>query len=261
MQVHDRRRERSCGEEPCERLAIVRWAARMGAVTADAVAERAGISAASASARMRAATQQGLLSASRPLSRRPALYAITRAGVRACGEHGLEPCEVSAANAEHLIACATIAARLERRLPSAYIAGERELRREERERRSSVASAKLLRAGEHVLHRPDLVIWDERDGTLPIAVEVELTVKARRRLTAICTAWARCRQVAGVIYLVSGRSEGAVKRAVQSAGAEQRIAILPLEALAGWQADTQVCAAKPVRAELRSPRDPIPTDA
>ncbi len=210
---------------------IVAWASRLGAVTADALADREGISGASATARLSAAARSGLLRRSRPLAGRPALFAATSAGMKACGEQGLEPCRVSAANAEHLIACACVAARLERKLPCARIAGERELRRQERELGGALASATLMGAGRRVAHRPDLVIWGRGETEPPIAVEVELSVKSARRLEKICTAWARCRQVAGVIYVVSPVSEQAVLRAVCACSAERSIAILALDEL------------------------------
>lgn len=84
-----------------ERVALIRWAARMGAVTAEALADRQGISVASARARLLAAERARLLSRRRPLVGQPALYTVTPAGLRACGLRGLEPCRVSASNALH----------------------------------------------------------------------------------------------------------------------------------------------------------------
>ena len=79
-------------------------------------------------------------------------------------------------------------------------------------------------AGSTGLHRPDLVLLrrPRRRLALPVAVEVELTVKAPQRLRAICRAWARCSQVAGVVYLVSravaagGRERASRRRAPRS---------------------------------------------
>src|SRR5207237_5477139 len=119
---------------------------------------------------------------------------------------GLQPCRVSPANALHLIACAAVAAGLERCYPDHSVMGERELRRQERARGAPLASARVGSgpAGEQPLHRPDLVLWPAAaGGGLPVAVEVELAVKAPRRLAAICRGWARCREVAGVLYLAT----------------------------------------------------------
>ncbi len=217
-----------------EREEIVRWTARMGAVTAEALAHRDHTSVASARARLLAAGRAGLLSRRRPLAGEPALYTVTRAGLNACGERGLDPCRVSASNALHCIVCAEVAAALEHCYPDHDLLGERELRRDERELGRPLASAHLGLgpAGAPLLHRPDLVLLPSRPcEQLPIAVEVELTVKAPRRLAGICLAWARCRSVAGVLYLVPGEVERALERAIETARAGERIAVVQLEAL------------------------------
>jgi hypothetical protein len=217
-----------------ERVALIRWAARMGAITADALADRQGISVASARARLVAAERARLLSRRRPLVGQPALYTVTPAGLRACGLRGLEPCRVSASNALHSVVCAGVAAALERCYPDHRVLGERELRRAERECGVPLASARLGTdsAGGPLLHRPDLVLWPTGcDDGLPVAVEVELTVKAPRRLAHICRAWARCRCVAGVLYLAAPGAEQALERAIVTAHASERIAVVPLGAL------------------------------
>jgi hypothetical protein len=66
---------------------------------------------------------------------------------------------------------------------------------------------------------------------LPVAVEVELTVKAPRRLAEICRAWARCRCVAGVLYLAPPEVRRALERAIDQAQAGERIAVLGLDAV------------------------------
>ncbi len=81
-------------------------------------------------------------------------------------------------------------------------------------------------------HRPDLVLWPlSPDGGLPVAVEVELTIKAPERLAAICRAWARTRCVAGVLYLAPPEVERAVIRAIDRAQAHERVLVVPLDAL------------------------------
>jgi len=216
------------------RLALVRWAAGMGAITAEALAERDGGTVASARARLLAAERDELLSRRRPLADQPSLYTVTRKGLRAAGVRGIEPAHVSAAGAAHAIACASVAAALERCYPSHLVLGERELRREERERGAAVASARLGPGVGAValLHRPDLVLWPRGLAEqLPIAVEVELTVKAPRRLLAICRAWARCRCVEGVLYLAPPEVRRALERAIAQANAHQQVLVVPLDAL------------------------------
>jgi hypothetical protein len=217
-----------------ERMDVLQWTARVGAVTAEALAGRKRTTVATAQSRLRAAEQRGLLSRQAPLAGKPALYTITPAGLRASGARGLEPARVSPANASHLIVCAWVAAALERCYPDHSVLGERELRRDERECGKPLASAVLGRGrdGQPLVHRPDLVLWPAGvEAGLPVAVEVELTVKSRRRLAGICLAWARCRWVAGVLYLVTPGVERAVARALAQADAGERIVVVPLAAL------------------------------
>lgn len=216
-----------------ERMAIVRWAAQMGAITAEALAVREQVSIASARGRLLAATREGLLLRQRPLAAQPALFSATRAGMRSAGVRGLQPARVSAANAHHTIVCAAVAAALERTYPGHELMGERELRREEHQRDAPVASAALGRApdGNRLLHRPDLVIWPRAGCRLPVAVEVELTIKAPRRLLSICRAWARCGCVAGVLYVAPMEVQRALARAIEGAQAGDRISLIAPNAL------------------------------
>jgi hypothetical protein len=218
-----------------ERLATLEWAARMGAVTAEALAEHTGTTIGAARARLLAGVRKGLLVYRRPLTGQPALYTITAAGARTCGVQGLDPCRVTASNARHLIECARVAATLERCYPDHRVGGERELRRDEHERGGELASARIAgsASGAPLLHRPDLVLWPlDTESGLPVAVEVELTVKAPRRLADICRAWARCRCVAGVLYLAAPEVEPALARAIDRAHAGDRVVVVPLAALA-----------------------------
>jgi hypothetical protein len=221
---------------PAERVAILRWIAGIGAVTAGALAQREGLTVSSARGRLAAAARDGLLARQHPLAAQPTLYTITRAGLRASGTVGVQPCRVSNANAQHLIACAGVAAGLERCYPDHRVLGERDLRRRERERGAPLASARMGSGpgGEQLLHRPDLVLWpQEGDAGLPVAVEVELAVKAPRRLAAICRAWARCREIAGVLYLAAPEAERALVRAIEQTDAGARVLVVPLAALGG----------------------------
>jgi hypothetical protein len=223
-----------------ERKAIMQWTARMGAITDEALADRLDVSVNSARGRLQVLQKAGWLSRKRPLAQQPSLYTASRAGLRIAALLGLDPCRVSASNANHLIVCAWVAAALERCYPDHAVLGERELRRDERERGAPLASARLGIApdGGPLLHRPDLVLWpegheseDRLEGGLPVAVEVELTVKAPRRLAEICRAWARCRCVAGVLYLAPPEVRRALDRAIDQAQAGERIAVLGLDAV------------------------------
>jgi hypothetical protein len=230
-------KSKSTPEPTLERRAIMQWAARMGAITDEALADRLDVTANSARGRLQVLQKAGWLSRKRPLADQPALYTATRAGLRVAGLQGLDPCRVSASNAHHLIVCAWVAAALERCYPDHLVLGERELRRDERERAIPLASARLGIApdGGPLLHRPDLVLSPEgpegQEGGLPVAVEVELTVKAPRRLIEICRAWARCRCVAGVLYLAPPEVRRALDRAIDQAQAGERIVVVGLDAV------------------------------
>jgi len=235
-----------------EQIAILRWAVRLGAVTAEAVAQHEGRTVASARARLLAAERAGLLSRRRVLAASPALYTVTRSGVRASGLRGFEPCRLGVSNAPHAIACAEVAAALEHAYPDHLVMGERELRRDEREAGTQLASARLGDGldGAPLLHRPDLVLWPENpEQSLPVAVEVELTVKAPRRLLEICRAWARCRCVAGTLYLAAPDVRRPLERAIAGAQAGERIVAVALDALLDPNAAQPTPAASTVTAD------------
>jgi hypothetical protein len=217
-----------------EQIELVRWAGSLGAISAPALAHRGGVSMASARARLIAAERRRWLECNRPLAGWPALYTATLAGLRVAGPPNVTPARVSPASAMHFLACAAVAAALERCCPNHVVLGERELRGGERERGWLRASADLSVSarGEPARHRCDLVLApDSSADGLPVAVEVELTVKAPMRLTAICLAWARCRHFAGAIYVAPADVARAVRRAVERANAQERIAVIELDAL------------------------------
>lgn len=240
-----------------ERLALIQWTARMGAVTVEALAISQSMTPAAARGRLQAAVRAGLLTRRRVLAERPALYVLSRAGMSRCGLRGLDPCRVSAVNAGHLITCAVVAAALERGYPDHRVMGERELRRDERELGVPVASARMGVGshGERLLHRPDLVLWPAASvAGLPVAVEVELTIKAPRRLADICRAWARCRAVAGVLYVAPPEVERALERAITRAQAHEQIVVVGMDALPCRPREA------PDEELERSPEDTVPSN-
>ncbi|HMG98196.1 MAG TPA: hypothetical protein VK546_04690 [Gaiellales bacterium] len=217
-----------------ELLALVRWTGNLGVVTAEAVAWRTGCSEASARARLQHGERAGVLARCRPLRGRASLFTATRHGLRVTGDSALEPGRVSAGTARHAFACASAAVALERLYPERTITGVPDLRRRERLAGRPLATAQIPRLGNGpvLLHRPDLVLWaaaEHDDG--PIAVEVELSVKAPLRLAKICRAWARCREVSGVLYVAAPRVRAPLERAIAEAGGVGRIVVLDLDKL------------------------------
>jgi hypothetical protein len=194
------------------------------------VAHLDGGTVASANARLARLSRERLLTRRRPLVGEPSLYSITRAGLRRAELPTVEPCRVSAANAAHTIACARVAAALQRCYPDHTAIGERELRRRELCSGRMLASIEVTSGADRRLHRPDLVLLAPVDASPPVAVEIELTVKAPRRLAQICRAWQRARHVAGVVYIAPVDVRRALDRAIASVGGE-RIVVLALESL------------------------------
>lgn len=210
------------------RADVLGWAARLGAVSAAALAVRERQQQLdSARARLAAAEQAGSMRAWRLLSGEPPLYTLTRAGLRAAGRADLALSRVSPAGAAHAAACCSAAVALESAFPGHRAVGEPEIR---------CAFADLcppVRARGGVggvrFHRPDLLLVPAAfPDARATAVEVELTVKAPARLEAICRAWARQREVGGVIYIAPDHVRSALARAIERAGARERIAIVPL---------------------------------
>lgn len=225
---------RSPGTPTSEQIELVRWAGSLGAISAPALAYHTGVSVASARARLNALERRCWLERSRPLAGWPALYTATRAGLRVVGWSNVTPAHVSPASAMHFLACAAVAASLEHCHPDHIVLGERELRPSEHEwgRLRASADLRIGARGEPARHRCDLVLAPRSSADeLPVAVEVELTVKAPVRLASICLAWARCRHFAGALYIAPADVARAVRRAVRQTNAGSRVAVVELDAL------------------------------
>jgi hypothetical protein len=219
--------------ETDDRRDLLRWVGSLGAVSAEALAVRDEVTLVSARATLAARRRRGELARTRPLAAQPALYTLTARGARRAGIRG-GACRVSAANAHHLLACAAAAAALQRCYPGRQVLGERELRQLERLYGRALASAELGAGlgAERPPHRPDLVLLaPSPQAELPVAVEVELALKAPRRLEAICRAWARCRHVAGVLYIASDDARRGVERAIAHTDAGDRVVVVSLDSL------------------------------
>lgn len=211
---------------------LVDWLARLGACEMRHVQERYGISRSVAYELVARLIEAGLLERLRLLWGEPALLRATRAGIAYCGL-ALSPARLSAHSWRHWSACADAALWIERNWgPEAYIS-ERELVQAEEERQRPLASAQPLSSYDDYgrgLHRPDLVI--RSDGG-QIAVEVELTAKAPKRLEKIIRGWRRCRLVERTIYICpAGPAYRAVERAIMLARAGERVELLDLAEIA-----------------------------
>ncbi len=198
---------------------LVRFVGLHGAVSIDQVRDAFGVGRTAAYRRVAACIEQGLLERVALLRSEPSVLRATRQGLRFGGLE-LGVCVVSAGSLNHLLRCTSAALALEHRHGIDRVLAERELRWIEQTEGRAIYSAKL---GER-LHRPDLALLTEKR---PLAVEVELSPKAPRRLEAIIRAWRRASWVGGVLYLCEpGATRRGVERAIRKAHAEERIEVM-----------------------------------
>jgi hypothetical protein len=211
---------------------IVGWIGRLGAAGAEHVMARFAMGQSWAYARLSRLVTGGLLEQKALLFQRPGLYIATAQGLRWAGLERLGPCGISPGAFEHAQHVASAAVALQHGRPGWEILSEREIRVEENDRGEPIASAVVgeLPNGRPALHRPDLVLISPGGRTL--AIEIELSIKAPRRLAAICRGWARARHVSHIYYLATPSVEGAVSRAIKDVRAEDRITVLSLDAAA-----------------------------
>ncbi|MGH2986885.1 MAG: hypothetical protein ACRDLO_09385, partial [Solirubrobacterales bacterium] len=165
---------------PARDWEIVRWVGRIGAVTIDQLRNRFGLGRTVAYRRVAACVEGGLLERVALLRGQPALLRATRRGLRLTGL-ALSVAHVPPELVGHWIACGSVGLALEREFGADALRSEREMRRDERWQDRAIASAKLGENpdGSNRLHLPDLATIT---NGATIAVEVELTAKAPKRL-------------------------------------------------------------------------------
>jgi hypothetical protein len=233
-------------EQVLQRARLVAWTIALGAVTPEALAEREQLPLAVASERLDEAADLGLLTRWSVLIGHPALYTGTSAGRKLARKYAhpntyaypmnLRLARVSIKGARHAIACAGVRAALERRYADHRVIGVSELARDEREQGRRLASVEVRGAGSRRAHFPDMVIWppgtDQGPTPLPVAVEVELTDKAKEELTENCRAWAGSRNVEAVLYYAETRSiEEKLLEVIDACKAQEMIVVNPLSAI------------------------------
>jgi hypothetical protein len=207
---------------------IVDWVGRLGAAGTQHIQSRFNMGRSWAYHRLNQLVADGLLEQHQLLHRQPGLYVATAEGLRWRGLQRLGTHRVTPGGFEHARQVATVAVAIHHGLPGCTLLSDREIRDQETEDGQLVASARLgeLPGGRAALHRPDLALVS--NGGRVVAVEVELSVKAARRLHAICRGWARARHVHHVYYLAAPAAAKAVGRAVGQTRAQDRITVLPL---------------------------------
>jgi hypothetical protein len=212
---------------------IVRWLGRIGAASAEHVMARFGMGRSWAYDRLSRLVRDGLLEQKTLLYRQPGLYIATAEGLRWTLQERLGVYRVGPGSFIHAAEVASTAVALYRALPEWGQMSERELRVREAEEERLIASVRVgeLPGGRPALHRLDLALIG-RDNRV-LAIEVELSIKAPRRLQAIARAYARARYLHHVYYLASSPPARAVGRAITEVRAGDRITVLDLNDVAG----------------------------
>ena len=204
---------------------LVRFVGAHGAVAIKHVMAAMGVGRTAAYRRVAVCVEAGLLERLDLLRGMPSVLRATASGLRFAGL-GLRVAAVSPGSVDHWLRCASTAILLSAEFGADAILSERELRQLEEVEGRAVFSAKVgeLPSGGPRLHRPDLaVLTSER----PLAIEVELTPKAPRRLEALIRAWRRTERVGEVRYYCEpGPTRRAVEQAVARTRAAHRVSIL-----------------------------------
>jgi hypothetical protein len=207
---------------------ILSWVGHIGAAGAEHVMARFGMGRSWAYARLSRLVADGLLEQRTLLYRQPGLYVATAEGLRWCGLERLGVYRVGPGGFQHAQHVATVAVALHDGFPGLEMLSEREIRATESDRGELVASVRVgeVPGGRPALHRPDLAVISPEGRT--VAVEIELSVKATRRLAAICRGYARARHLQRVYYLAAPAAARAVGRSVAETRAEDRVTVLAL---------------------------------
>lgn len=204
---------------------LVRFVGAHGAVAIEHVRIALGLGRTAAYARVANCIEAGLLERSAVLEGEPSVLRATRAGLRYAGQP-FKVATLSPALVAHSLRCASMALLLAEEFWPCEVLSERELVAVEQIEERPVFSAKLgqLESGAPRLHRPDLAI---ATGDAPIAIEVELSAKAPRRLEGLMRAWRRASWVGEVRYYCEpGITRRAVERAIEKARAGERVRVL-----------------------------------
>lgn len=204
---------------------LVRFVGTHGVVAIEHLMAAAGLGRTAAYARVASCIEAGLLERLTVLRGEPSILRATRAGLRYAGLP-FKVASLSPATVEHSLRCVSMALVLIEEFWPCEVLSERQLIAIEQVEGRPVFSAKLgeLASGAPRLHRPDLAIVSG-DGT--IAVEVELSAKAPRRLEALVRAWRRASWVGEVHYYCEpGITRRAVERAVEKTRAAERVRVL-----------------------------------
>jgi hypothetical protein len=201
---------------------MVRFIGRHGIVEIGHVIEELGVGRTAAYRHIAACVERGLLERGETPRGEPSPLRATRAGLRYAGL-GLPVASFSPASVDHGLRCVSMAQHLALEFGAEGILAERELKLAEQVEGVPIASARLGQRldGGPRLHRPDLVALA---GERIVAIEVELTPKAPRRLEQLIRAWRRASWVAEVrYYCAPGKTRRGIERAIENTRSQERV--------------------------------------
>jgi hypothetical protein len=207
---------------------LVRLVGRHGVMTVEQAMKATGVGRTATYRRAAALIEAGLLERLDLLRSEPSLLHATRDGLR-YAKLAMPVAAISPGTVDHWLRCTTAALDLGERYGHDRVLTERDIVSTEILENRSIARARLGGGngyGVERFHRADLAVSSE-EGV--IAVEVELTPKAPRRLEELIRAWRRSigmREVVEVRYLCEpGQTRRLVERIVKKVQAEGRIQI------------------------------------
>lgn len=205
---------------------LVRLVGRHGVLTVEQAMRATGTGRTATYRRVAALIEAGLLERLDLLRSQPSLLHATRDGLRYAGLP-MPVAKVSPGAVDHWLRCATVALDLDEHYGRNRVLTEREIVAKELFEDRAVAKARLNVGGHRErFHRADLAVLTE-EGV--IAIEVELTPKAPRRLEELIRAWRWAiggREVSEVRYLCEpGQTRSLVERVVKKVQAERFIQI------------------------------------
>jgi DNA-binding transcriptional ArsR family regulator len=215
-------------------LELLRFLAEHRFALADHAAALLGVTRRTAGERLARLVDGGYVREASVPGRQPAMYLIKRSGLAAVGSALPAPL-LKTLNYEHDVGLAWLWLAAQRGTfgPLSEILSERTLRSRDGARARSaglggceeplgVRKGGVGPRGGEQLHYPDLLLRTT-DGRC-VAVELELSGKARTRLESILAAYAADPRIAGVVYLVQNQTVArSVERAARRVGASELV--------------------------------------
>jgi hypothetical protein len=207
---------------------LVRLVGRHGVMTVEQAMRATGVGRTATYRRAAALIEAGLLGRLDLLRSEPSLLHATRDGLR-YAKLAMPVAAISPGAVDHWLRCVTVALNFGERYVHDRVLTERDIVSREILEGRSIARAELGSSRSYRakrFHRADLAVFSEAGV---IAVEVELTPKAPRRLEELIRAWRHSygrRQISEVRYLCEpGQTRRLVERIVKKVKADNFVQI------------------------------------